>query len=451
MAKKPLKPYTEKRGGGEFPWRVRWPIPGQKTANGRQKYDQAGGFAEETDAYDYGIDQMSDMRHGRWIDPRKAATPFGEWCATVMEVVPQAPVTAAKRRRFLRLHILPTFEFATLAEVNNRFAIKTWAAKLTLAPESVKQAVGIVSFMLTAAADATMIQANAIYRMELSFSGEQVIQSADTERVWALPEQAVPVAARLWNAGKRSEALMVLTAAFVGLRYGELAGLHVDNCCLVRRDLLAGAPWLRHVIRIDPQFGALHETTQLDRQGNERTILYLGPPKPPNGARESDVPPFLAQLLSAHVAAMKAHYGELDRQWALEHDEARDRSHDMVFVTPQDASLWRRSNWSRTMRPACDGRDANAPRQGTRGWPQWEPLMAGLELHGLRHGHKTAMEEDEIADLLQDQAMGHEVPPERREIGKRYTHITAVMRKKRLDALTARWEKAGGAALGFAA
>ncbi len=317
---KPLKPYTEKRGNGEFPWRVRWPIPGQRTANGRQKYDQASGFATETDAYDYGIDQMSDMRHGRWIDPRKASTPFGEWAQTVMEVVPQAPVTAAKRRRFLRLHILPTFANATLAEVNNRFAVKTWASKLELAPESVKQAVGIVSFVLTAAADAGMIQANAIYRMELSFAGEQVIQTAETERVWALPEQAVPIAARLWNAGRRSEALMILTAAFVGLRYGELAGLHVDNCCLMRRDLLGGKPWLRHVIRVDPLVGALHETTELDKQGRERTILYLGPPKPPNGAREVDVPPFLAELLIAHVADRKAHYAEMDRQWLLEHD-----------------------------------------------------------------------------------------------------------------------------------
>ncbi len=197
------------------------------------------------------------------------------------------------------------------------------------------------------------------------------------------------------------------------------------------------------MIRVDPDVGALHETTELDAGGVERTILYLGPPKPPNGSREADVPPFLAKLLIAHAAEVK------QREKSLKKD---DPARGMMFTTPT-GSLWRRSNWMRTMRPACDGRPASPRRQGTPGWPHWDPLVPGLDLRGLRIGHKTAMQEDEVAAVLQDLIMGHGPvrKQQQKDIGKRYTEVTPTMRWKRLDALTARWERAGGIDLDFAA
>jgi hypothetical protein len=433
------RPYVEMRGSGEYPWRVRWPTP-QRTASGEIRYEQASGFATGDEAMDYGWEQLAKIRSGKWTDPRGARTPLGEWAAKVMEQVSQAPVTAAKRRRFLRLHILPEFGHVPIGEIN-RWAVRVWASKIRLTQDSVQQVVSTLSYFLTAAAEAGLIDANPIYKMPLSFAGQQQAQSLaqDEERVWAFPEQAVPIAARM----RRADALMVLTAGFVGNRFGELAGLHMDNCCLVRRDEIGGRVRVRHVIRVDPETGALHETSEIDAKGKERTKLYLGPPKPPNGAREVDVPEFLARMLIAHTADVRRRAEDLDQD-----DPARG-----IVFTALRGGLWSRSNWMRVMRPACDGREANPPRQGTRGWPAWDPVVPGLNLRGLRIGHKTAMVEDEVAPVLQDQVMGHgpKRKQQQKDIGKRYTEITPVMRWKRLDALAARWERAGGIDLDFAA
>lgn len=411
------RPYVEKRGNGEFPWSVRWPTP-ERTANGRIRYDRASGFATDDDAMDYGWQRLAEIRLGKWIDPRKSATPLADWADTWMAAQVHSPVTATQRRRLLRNHILPTFANTPIGEIN-AFVVRAWAARLTCAEITREHAKSLLSTILTGAAEARMIDVNPLAGMRLRTAGAQRVQRVEVrERVWAYPEQAFAIAERL----PRPASLMVLAAAFIGLRYGELAGLHRSNCCLLRRDTLDGHTWARHVIVIDPKNGALHETSVLDERGVERTKLYLGAPKPPNGARTVDVPPSLAALLSAHMAS-----------WP----------HEYPFSTTRGA-LWRRSNWSRIFRPACDGREEKPTVRGRRGSLAWEPLAPGLELHGLRHGHKTAMVEDGVREVLQHEVMGHELPRERKQIGDRYTHITARMRADRLDALEARWEKAGG-------
>jgi integrase len=76
--------------------------------------------------------------------------------------------------------------------------------------------------------------------------------------------------------------LLVITTAWTGCRWGEMAGLQRD-----RVDLRRG------VITIDPEVGALHESAH---------GLWLGPPKTPSSAREIQLPPFLVDLLRKHQA-----------------------------------------------------------------------------------------------------------------------------------------------------
>jgi hypothetical protein len=66
----------------------------------------------------------------------------------------------------------------------------------------------------------------------------------------------------------------------------------------------------------------------------------------------------------------------------------------------------------------------------------WHPLSTGLTPHGLRHGHKTWMDEDQIADVLKSERLGHEEPGMRRVYG----HISRAMREELKAALQARWE-----------
>jgi integrase len=66
------------------------------------------------------------------------------------------------------------------------------------------------------------------------------------------------------------------------------------------------------------------------------------------------------------------------------------------------------------------------------------PIAPGLTPHGLRHTHKTMMEELGTPPKLMDERMGHEDG----SVQARYSHVTAAMRASLLDGLTARRQEA---------
>jgi integrase len=68
----------------------------------------------------------------------------------------------------------------------------------------------------------------------------------------------------------------------------------------------------------------------------------------------------------------------------------------------------------------------------------WLPIAPGLTPHGLRHMHKTVMEELGTPGKLMDERMGHEDG----SVQARYSHITADMRGRLLDGLTGVWTAA---------
>jgi hypothetical protein len=68
----------------------------------------------------------------------------------------------------------------------------------------------------------------------------------------------------------------------------------------------------------------------------------------------------------------------------------------------------------------------------------WLPVLRGLTLHGLRHGHQTWLEEAGVSDLLRSERMGHEVPGMRGVYG----HVTPAMRAYLTDVLQERWDDA---------
>jgi integrase len=65
-------------------------------------------------------------------------------------------------------------------------------------------------------------------------------------------------------------------------------------------------------------------------------------------------------------------------------------------------------------------------------------IAPGLTPHGLRHIHKTVMEELGTPAKLMDERMGHEDG----SVQARYSHVTAAMRRQLLDGLTGLWEAA---------
>ncbi|MGW1989676.1 LacI family DNA-binding transcriptional regulator [Embleya sp. NPDC001921] len=67
----------------------------------------------------------------------------------------------------------------------------------------------------------------------------------------------------------------------------------------------------------------------------------------------------------------------------------------------------------------------------------WVPIKDRLTRHGLRHCHRTLMEELGTPKVLMDERMGHQDG----SIGARYTQVTDTMRATLMDQLTEVWEE----------
>jgi integrase len=66
----------------------------------------------------------------------------------------------------------------------------------------------------------------------------------------------------------------------------------------------------------------------------------------------------------------------------------------------------------------------------------WLPIAPGLTPHGLRHTHKTLMEEFGTPPKLMDERLGHEDG----SVQARYSHVTPGMRRQLMTAFTQLWE-----------
>ena len=66
----------------------------------------------------------------------------------------------------------------------------------------------------------------------------------------------------------------------------------------------------------------------------------------------------------------------------------------------------------------------------------WLPVLTGVTPHGLRHGHQTWMDEDDIPEALKTERMGHEMPG----MHGVYGHVSPGMRADLKAALQERWE-----------
>lgn len=441
--------YGEKRGKGKHPWRARYKRPDGTLGS-------EPGFRTKKAAEDWGEEQEAAIRRGRWQDPEKARTLFGEFAPVWMAAQKVAPATIIKRQRLLTRHLLPAFETTPLCQINV-FTARAWGNKQTCSQTTVNHALTLLSMILTGAADAGYLLANPMYgrRRQSDRVVHDVSQehgsvehdSGDEEEIWAQPEQAFQLYRRLGGV----EGLMVLSACYTGLRWGELAGLHRSNVLLKRQDALDGKPFERTVLRIDPKVGALHEVEfPLDgddlvtwraaedarlaecrakgwkanrrKEPKGQVRLYLGPPKNRTSAREVDLPPFLVGLWEKHLA---------------------DWPHEYVFATP-GGQWWRRGNFGRVLRPAADGRDAIPKKRGFAGREEWVPVLPGFTMRGARHTHDTWMKEDRVDRALRFKVQGWAVTG---DIEGVYEHVTPQMRKERLDALEERYLRGRRAAL----
>lgn len=357
--------WVEKRGDG---YRVRYRRP-----DGRVGADSthASKKAAQTRANAVDAEQQQDT----YIDPSSGKITLREWADMWLKVHRVSATTTAKYNSYLKNHILPAFGDTSLNAIT-RMRVKSWVNEVGegRASSTVVDILALFSMLMGEAVEERRISANPCRRLR---------PAADhrAERPWATPAQVLAIANHL----KPAEAHLVITAAYTGMRWGELVGLQRHNCKL--DDAL---------IYVDPDVGALHEVSGK---------LELGSPKTPAAVRPILLPPFLVARLREHL-------------------ESHDHSH--VFVG-EDGGLYRRSNFSRRFwRPATDGSPDGLIA----------PVIPGMHFHDLRHTHKTWMIEDSVPEAAQAKRLGHRLPGVRGI----YSHVTPIVEQRLVDGLQKRWE-----------
>jgi integrase len=313
-----------------------------------------------------------------FLDPRDGKIPLREWVAIWEQTHQAGPATWSAYRSHLRLHILPRLGDMPLNAIRRQH-IKVLIKELTTKMASVTDVVKVLSLVLREAVEDRRIPFNPAH-------GVKVALRRRPERPAATPIQVAQIAARM---RRRADQILVITAAYTGMRWGELTGLDRANLDLDRAD-----------IYIHPEVGALHEV-----DGK----LFLGPPKTHDSARHVRLPDFLVGLLAE----------QLD-------------SHPYPTVFPgARGALQRRSNFSRrAWLPAVDGDpDDDLPA-----------IVEGMHFHDLRHTHKTWMIEDNIPEVAQAARIGHRLPGVRGI----YSHVTLAMEQTIADALQCRWDHSTG-------
>jgi integrase len=365
-------------------WRVRY-------TNDNGDLETLPGFRTKTEAENKALEIDVDRRRNTFTDPNAGKLPLGDWSPTWFDSIDVAPTTEAQYRSLTTNHILPRWKAVDLCDITN-IGVRTWAKRLRAdgyAQSTVKSILKVFTMMLADAVDEQILTTNPI-RPQRRGRRQHVKRK---KVVWATPEQVVRIALQAACLVGPWAAILIITAAWTGARWGELTGLQRPNIHLDTGHFV-----------IDPDTGALHEL------GNG---FYLGPPKTADSARTITLPPFLIPLL----------------QWLLD-----SHNHPHIFVTAEH-ELLRRSNFSRrAMRPAADG---NLHRKNPRA--RLQPIRPGLTFHGLRHSHKTWLIADGLPEVAQADRLGHHINDEVRAV---YSHVAPEVETRLLQALQQRWTNA---------
>ncbi|MFS4103853.1 hypothetical protein [Streptomyces sp. PD-S100-1] len=390
----------------KFTWRARYKKPDGT-------WGSEPGFPTKRLAEEWGERQEVAISEGRWVDPELSRKKFGGFVTEWMAAQKPRGRTTMNRWERLEAHILPRWKDTQLQAIN-WFDVEAWARELALtaARSTVRDCVQLMSRILNGAVDKRYLTANPLAGRRLTGLPADTVRRKSDEETVAEPEVVLQLGRRLGPV----YGLHVITVAWTGLRWEELAGLQRRNTLLERRQKHDGGVFTCPVIRVDEDEGVLAEYTVRTEEGKRRAFRALEPPKNAKSARDVDVPPFLAQLLEKHLA---------------------DWEHDFVFTT-KSGKWWWRSYWFEVLRPAADGRDERKPGRGRPASPAWEPIMPGLTMRDLRHTHDSWQEEIGVAPVLGYEQMGHKYPG----IKGTYRHPTPPMRKFRLEGLQGLYERA---------
>lgn len=296
-------------------WQVRW-----RTIGGEQK---KRAFKRRVDAEAFVTNLEAARLKGENLNPQLAKTPFAAWVREWEDGrLGRRASTRDRDASIVRNHVLPHFGAMTLGAIEPA-DVRSWVKTLTetLSPATTRKAYELLSSCLRTAVEDGLIGRSPCRGIQLPRLERSEPRFLDLDDIGRLAE-AMPARYRA----------LVLTAAFTGLRWGELAALRVSDFEPLQRRL-----------RVNQTVTRDHGTSG------------VGPPKTQASRRAVSLPANLVDALAAHLAEYRSEGG-------------------LVFTGSQgtmlDASRFRRRVWL----PAV-------ARAG----------LEGLHFHDLRHTHAALL------------------------------------------------------------
>ena len=370
-------------------WRGHWLL-----ADGHHLGSRSG-FATKREAKHFADACEVAQRQAASAPAEEQVVTVGAWWERWFPVQDLAPATLEAYAQQYRHHIAPRFADVPIGQVTG-LDLAGFARGLRgrgLAPSSVTVVLSVLRDLLGDAAAEGVITVAPV--MLGRGRARHAPTSARAGRVLDV-ETVLRVCGRLGPQG----ALMVVTAVFTGMRWGEVCAMRCAFLHLPEPDA-AGAGEKRARYEVNARVGAVHEDVHARR--------FFGPPKGGHG-RIVDLPPFLAALLARHIRAIEGR--------------------ELLFVNRRGEPI-RHSDWLYVWHAACDGSGGRGPRRERRA------LCPGARFHDLRHTHATMLAELGVPEVLRDDRLGHH-PPGVRAL---YTHVTPAMRTTMISALEARWQE----------
>ncbi|MEU9001291.1 tyrosine-type recombinase/integrase [Streptomyces sp. NPDC048551] len=280
-------------------------------------------FATKRDADDWLADKQTEMRRGDWHDPDAGKVPFSEYAAAWIRERELATTTRQLYTSLLRRHLEPTFGAVNVAEISPPLVRRWRADKLAAGtgPTTVANAYALLRGIMRTAVSDLLIRRNPC-----------TIKGASTVHTPERPTATVQEVYDLADAIQPRYRALVLMAGFLGLRFGELIGLH-------RRD-------------VDLDGGSVRVRRAVAELNNGQREIKA--PKSAAGKRTVAIPAAILSEIRVHLDLYAEHGAD-----------------GRVFVGAKGATP-RRNHFNRLWHKAC--LDAG---------------IKGLHFHDLRHTGNT--------------------------------------------------------------
>lgn len=219
------------------------------------------------------LEMEAQIRRGAWHDPTLSRITFAEWVEKWRAGRSVETATTDKNASHLKNHLLPRWRLVRLDGISHE-DVQSWVAGLKHArkdekagAETARQCHALLSSILEAAVRAGRLRTNPTKGIELPAVGKKA------ERWLSAPEVD-----KIRGEMTGQDAVMVRMGYETGMRWGEIAGLHVQRLDLPRKTVrVVEVATRRGAVKAHPKSKMSHRTLPLtDRLVTELEPLVKG-------------------------------------------------------------------------------------------------------------------------------------------------------------------------------